>query len=61
MFIVGLKLDFFFFWVKVHERYVMRLRKRVQFEERRQANQRRVCVKLLGFFVCVFYGFYVIV
>lgn len=26
----------------VHERYVMRLRKRVQFEERRQANQRRV-------------------
>ncbi|KAF4397915.1 hypothetical protein G4B88_019636 [Cannabis sativa] len=39
------KGDFFFFsnkFMHVHERYVMRLKKKVQFEERKQANQKRV-------------------
>lgn len=38
--------DFDFFG-KVHERYVTRLRKKLQFEERKQANQRRVILLFL--------------
>lgn len=37
--------------VQVHERYVMRLKRQLQFEERKQANQRRVIYN------CVWYCF----
>jgi len=33
---------FYFFFGKVHEHYVTRMRKKLQFEERKQANQIRV-------------------
>ena len=38
---------FYFSFGKVHERYVTRLRKKLQFEERKQANQRRVVLLVL--------------
>lgn len=37
----------FFGFLQVHERYVMRLKRKLQFEERKQANQRRVLLKCL--------------
>lgn len=36
-----------FGFVQVHERYVMRLKRQLQFEERKQANQRRVIYNLV--------------
>ena len=48
MIIVFLTLMFlFFFFGKVHERYVTRLRRKLQFEEWKQANQRRVMLLVL--------------
>lgn len=41
--------------MKVHDRYVMRLRRNVQFEERRQANQRRVNILI---FLVIFFNSY---
>lgn len=44
--------SFCFFFGKVHERYVTRLRKKLQFEERKQANQRRVILLVLAICFC---------
>lgn len=46
----------FLCFVKVHDRYVLRLRRKVQFEESRQANQRKVL--LLEFMLFCFFGFH---
>jgi hypothetical protein len=43
----------FFFFGKVHERYVTRLRKKLQFEERKQSNQRRVMILLVIYVIDV--------
>lgn len=46
----------FFFIGKVHERYVTRLRKKLQFEERKQSNQRRVMILLVIYVMNVLVG-----
>lgn len=53
-------MHFCLVFLKVHERYVTRLRRKLQFEGRKEANQRRV-ILLRSLFFFFFFSIYLVV